>query len=258
MMILHDTQVYTMPGGLIADQVVTLPRDALALVEVRDQTGAVVLGQTTTDDPVVGAKFTTDLDAGTITMANPLVLTGFTQPLVATHRIEDASVVTGVQITGQVTLAEPLTHAYTSANSVASTALIAPFVGGSVQGVYTHLFTQQTWDSAHPNWTDAVIGNGTTANVDDLDFPIQVLDRDAITEKWAFVFKSSSTVDVVGQDLGVILSAHAISSDIAPINPGTGNPYFVFNHLAFGAGWATGNATYTDDRDVVETRWDKS
>jgi hypothetical protein len=294
-------------------------------------------------------------------MANPLDLSAFTQPLVATHRIEDASVVTDVQITGYVSFSEPLAHAYTASNSLASTALIAPFVGGSVQAAVNHLFTQQTWDNAHPNWTDAVIGSGTTANFDLLDYPIQVFNRDAITEKWALIFTSSTAFNIVAQDLGVIGTGNT-SSDVLPINPGVagastttsatfvvaavgstqtatvvsaagitvgsygtvndgthaltgyvtavsgsditvktsvisagaaGNtmasgatfkivhPYFVLDHRGFGAGWAAGNAirfdtqgagfpvwlvrtiksgpaTYTDDRDVIEPRWDKS
>jgi hypothetical protein len=282
MIIFHDSQVTTMPSGLTAGQVVTLPRDTLALVEVRDQTGALVPGEFVGGPTVSGSLYTADLAAGTITMQTPLDLSAYTQPLVATHRIEDASLVSDVQITGHVTISEPLTHAYTASNSLASTALIAPFVGGSVQAAYNHLFTQQTWDNAHPNWTDAVVGSGTTAAVDDLNFPIQVLNRDAITEKWAFIVRGGGThVDVVGQDLGVIISNAPMSANIAPVNPGTGNPYFVFDYRAFGAGWNDGNAirfdtqgagfppwlartiksgpaTYTDDRNVVEARWDKS
>jgi len=285
MLILHDTQVYTMPSGLTAGQVETLPRDALALVEVRDSssTPLVVPGQVSGGPVVTGAKFTVDLAAGTITMATPLDLSAFIEPLVATHRIEDASVVTDVQITGQVTIADALTHGYTASNSYASTALIAPFVGGSVQAAYTHLFSQQTWDNAHPNWTDAIVGNPTTAAVDDLNYPIQVLNRDAITENWAFIVKGGGThVDVVGQHLGVVLVNASMASNIEPINPGTGNPYFLFDYRAFGAGgWNDGNAirfdtqgagmsvwlartvksgpaSFTDDFDVIEPRWDKS
>src|SRR6185369_3379688 len=108
--IFHDTVVTSMPGGLIADQVVTLPRGDLAEVIVRDQDG----------DVVHTALYTVDLVAGTVTMANPLDLSAYTEPLVATHRIEDSVLVTDVQITGEVGFAEPLTHDYTEANSLAS------------------------------------------------------------------------------------------------------------------------------------------
>jgi len=278
--ILHDTQVTSMPGGLTAGQVVTLPRALLAQVEVRDQTGALVAGQIAGGATVVGAKYTADLTAGTIMMSTPLDLTGFTQPLVATHRIEDASVITDAQITGQITFAETLTHAYTSSNSLFSTALIAPVVGGSVQAAYNHLFSQQTWNSSAPNWTDAIVGSPTTAAYNDLTYPLQVLNRDAITEKWALVFTSSTAFNIVAQDLGVIGTGNT-STTVQPTNPATGNPYFVMDWHGFGSGWATGNAirfdtvgagmpawlartvrsgpaTYTDDRSVIEPRWDKS
>jgi hypothetical protein len=280
MLILHDTQVSTMPGGLTAGQVVTLPRDALEKVEVRDQTGTLVTGQVAGGATVAGAKYTADLVAGTITMSTPLDLSTYTQPLVATHRIVDASVVTDVQITGQVTVAEALTRGYTASNSLASTALIAPVVGGSVQANYNHLFSQQTWNSSAPNWTDAIVGSPTTAAYNDLTYPIQVLNRDAITEKWALVFTSSTVFNIVAQDLGVIGTGNT-STTVQPINPATGQPYFMMDWHGFGTGWATGNAirfdtigagmpawlartvrsgpaTYTDDRSVIEPRWDKS
>jgi len=280
MIIFHDTQVTSLSNPQTSSQVTTLPRGDLAEVVVRDQTGTVVPGQLTTDSPpIVGAKFTVDLVAGTITMASSLDLSAYTQPLVATHRIEDSALVTDVQITGQVSIAEPLTHAYTSSNSRASTALIAPFVGGSVQGRYANLFSQQTWNSSAPNWTDAIIGSGTTPQFDDIDYPIQVLNRDAITMKFALVFTSATAFNIVGQYLGVIGTGNT-STNVAPVNPGTGNPYFVMNHLGFGTGWATGNAIrfdiegagmpiwwarttrsgpagVLDDSFTVQLRWDK-
>lgn len=255
MMIIHDTQVTTLSGSLSAGDVETLPRDALSEVIVRDQDGDIVPGQLTTDDPPIsGAKFTVDLAAGTITMATPLDLSAFTEPLVATHRIEDSVLVTDVQITGEVGFAEPLTHGYTEANSLASTALIAPFVGGSVQGRYDNLFSQQTWDSSHPNWTDAIIGNPTTPQFNDIDYPIEVLNRDAITMKFALVFTSSTAFNIVGEHLGVIGTGNT-STNVAPINPGTSNPYFVINHLGFGTGWATGNVIRFDIEGAGQTIW---
>lgn len=359
MIIFHDTAVETLPSGLTAGQTITLTRGELALIEVRDQNGLFV--GSVSPGVTTGTYFTADLATGIITMATPLDLSAFTQPLKATHRIEDSCLVTDVQITGHVSISEPLTHAYTAANSHASTALIAPFVGGSVQAKYTHLFSQETWNSSAPNWTDAIIGGGTTPQFDDLDYPIITLNRDAITEKWALVFTSPTIFQIVAKDLGVIGTGNT-SSDVFPINPGTSgglaltsatftiaaegstqsvsvvsadnmeqydrvvcndgthsfigtitlisgttltirtdnitaglagdtmataasilvqNPYFFIDHRGFGSGWATGNAirfdtegagmpiwlartiksgpaSYTDDRDVIEPRWDKS
>lgn len=267
--ILHNTVLTSLDDDQTAGQVNALPRGDIAAVRLMDQDGLVV----------PESKYTVDYTAGTITMADPLSLVGFVEPLVAAHRIEDSVLVTDVQITGEVTFAQPLTHNYDSADSFFSTALIAPFVGGSVQARYEHIFSQQTWDSSHPNWTDAIIGSGTTPQFNDLDYPIEVLNSDAITEKFALVFTSSTAFNIVAQDLGVI-GAGTTSANVSPTNPGTAQPYFVLNHLGFGTGWATGNvirfntvgagmpiwfartvrsgpATVIDDSFTVEVRWDK-
>jgi hypothetical protein len=262
--VIHDTQTFEMPDPLAADQVVALPRDALAAVELLDQDGELV-------DPEL---YTVDLEAGEVTMANPLDLSAYTEPLVARHRIEDMALATDVQINGLVTLAQPLTHDYTAENSLASSALVI----GDAQARYGQMFEQQTWTNV---WSDTLIGSvpPSGAQYNDSTYPLAVLNRDAITQRWRLQFTSSTAFNVIGETLGVIATG-TTSADVAPLNPATGQPYFMLDKDGFGSGWASGNVirfnTYgagapvwlartilagppevLDDGFKVQVRWDK-
>lgn len=82
--VIHHTGEYTLPDNpAIAGTTYGVGRTNLSYLEVRDQLGVRV----TTD------KYTPDLAAGEIEMANPLDLTGYVQPLVITHMIESRGVV---------------------------------------------------------------------------------------------------------------------------------------------------------------------
>jgi hypothetical protein len=74
-----------------------------------------------------------------------------------------------------------------------------------------------------------------------VNHPIQVLDRDTITQRVALIFTSATTGNIAFEELGIIGTFNT-STNVAPVNPATGNPYFVLDHLGFGTGWANGNA----------------
>lgn len=263
-LVIHDTQVTTLSDPLSANDVETLPRDSLAEIRVFDADGV----------EVPTAKYAIDLEAGTITMADPLDLTGYTEPLVARHRQEDMALCTDAQITGQISLAQALTHDYTAANSLVSSALIA----GDVQARYSNMFEQNTWTNV---WQDTLIGAAPTsgAQYNDATYPLAMLNRDAITQRWRLQFTSSTVFNIVGETLGIVGTGNT-STDVAPINPGTGQPYFQLDKDGFGTGWATGNLirfntvgagspvwvvrtirsgppAVLDDAFAVLSRWDK-
>ncbi len=263
-LVIHDTQATTFPDPVAAAEEVDLGRLNLASVVVYDDEGVAV--------PT--SKYTVDLATGIVTMADPLDLSAYQQPLVALHTIEDMALCTNAQITGEVTLAQPLTHGFTADNSLCSSALII----GDVQGRVEHLFAQNTWTSV---WADALIGAAPTsgAQYNDLTYPLIVTNEDAITQRWRIAFLSSTTFNVVSEELGIVATG-STAADVAPINPATGNPYFTLDKDGFGTGWATGNtirfntvaagapiwvartvrsgpATYVDDRTKIQTRWDK-
>lgn len=263
-LVIHDTQAMTLPNPLDPGEAVDLERTGLASVVVYDQAGLAV--------PT--SKYTVNLATGILTMADPLDLTGFEQPLVARHTIEDMALCTDAQITGEVTLAQPLSHGYTADNSLCSSSLIL----NDVQARYENLFAQNTWTGV---WDDDLIGDPPTsgAQYNDVTYPLAVTNHNAITQRWRLQFTSSTAGNIVAEELGV-LGTFSTAADVAPLNPATGEPYFVLDKDGFGGSWATGNvirfktvaaggpiwlartvrsgpATNVDDFTGLQTRWDK-
>lgn len=263
-LVLQDTLPYDLPGGLAPEQVVALPRGGLANVWLYDQAG---LG-------IPADFYAVDKDSGEITMAADLDLTGFQQPLVALHTVEDMALCLDAQITGHVSLGQALTHDYSADNATLSSAQVI----GDVQARYQGLFAQNTWTA---EWSDSLIGEPPTGGgqYNDATFPLQVLNRDTITQRWRLHFTSNTDFQVIGEELGVI-DTGTVAEGAAPINPATGEPYFKISAAGFGMGWSTGNnirfntvaaggpiwiartvrsgpATEQDDRIRLEVRWDK-
>lgn len=242
--VIHNTKINTITSP-VAGSTHSMGRDRLSFLELRDSNGVAV-------DAI---WYTLDLDAGTITFANPLNLSAYTGPFKARHRIEDASRILDVEITGGISFESPLTHDYTSGDTYVSSCIIY----GDMRARYTNIFDQVTWTGV---WSDTQIGSAATGTYNDQFFPIEITNRGAITERWAIIFKSTSTVDVVGEESGVILSNVSIASDIAPINPITitdddpgGFPYFVMKTGGFGAGWSLGNVIRFNTVSATRPTW---
>lgn len=176
--------------------------------------------------------YTVDLAAGTATMAADLSLTGYVPPIVAKHRIEETVLLSDVQINGVVSLTAPLLRDF-PLGSFLSGALLY----GDLQARVTNLFDQQSWTGV---WDDAVIGSGATFQYNDIDFPIEVLNNGAITERWRIHFLTSSTYQVIGENMGVIATG-TTGADLQPVNPLTSLPYFTLRAAGWGGGQAAGN-----------------
>lgn len=175
------------------------------------------------------AKYTTDLNSGTVTLTNN---TGLVGPIRIEHRIEDMALVSDVQINGLVTLSRPISHDF-PVGSYLSSALVF----GDLQARATIPFDQQTWTNA---WDDALIGNATTAEYNNTIAPIGTSNIGTITERWAFIFINTTTVRVVGEGVGEIAQL-PIAGTIAPLNPATNSPYFSIPNTGWGGGWSVGN-----------------
>src|SRR5699024_9733716 len=180
-------------------------------------------------DALDTALYSVDRASGVITMADPLDLSEYTLPLIAHHRIEDMALCTDVQINGTLTVAEPLEHSYPAQETYVSSALI---FGDMAARVHT-FFSQQTWSS---NWSDQRSGNNTTAQYNTTNYPVEVSNAGAIKERWALIFTSSTSFNVVGESIGQIASG-MIVNDCAPVNPETGEPYFIIRSEGWGSGW---------------------
>lgn len=235
--VIHHTDDELMPAPLSAGQTVTLSRGALAMVEIHDQTGTLI----------PETLYTVDLAAGRITMASPLSLSAYTEPLVAAHRIEDMVLISEAQINGMLRTVGPLTHSYVANETQVSSACIF----GDLAARIVRSFTQKTWDSV---WRDARSGDDTTARYNDLVYPIELTNKGSIAQRWAIVFTSSTAFNVVSENMGV-LATGTTGSDVAIQNPFTGVPYFRIDYRGWGTGWAAGNVLRFDTSAANAPIW---
>ncbi len=221
--VIFNEQDDTMPSPLSASQMVQLSRTNLAKVTVADQSGA--------DVPAAG-YWTVDLALGQITFDAALDLTGYTEPLVVTHRIEDRRSVEIVDdTTDEITLDRGLSRDF-GADSFAASAVYL----GNMQARYTGLRDLQVWAS---NFDDA--GTEAGATYDDATYPVEVNNLGAQSHKWAIVFTTDTTFQVHNEDRGIIASGN-IGADLTVNNNQTGQPYFTLRAAGWGSGWVQGNA----------------
>lgn len=181
------------------------------------------------DGLVINTGYTADLEAGLVTFTD---VTGYSQPVTVEHRVEDMGVVREVQISGEISFTRALTHDY-PLGSYVSSALIA----GDLFARVSTIFDQASWNGT---WTDTVVGGAATATFNSAQFPIVVTNRGALTERWIVRFLTSTTFEVIGENVGVIATG-STGADCAPFNPVTSVPYFTIPAGGWGSGWAVGN-----------------
>lgn len=173
-----------------------------------------------------------DLDAGILTLNDTYLPAEYTAPLTAKYRIMDIALVLETDISGRVTLSTPITHDYSTA-AVLSSMLLA----GDMQARAFNVFSQKSWTSI---FSDTLIGDKATSQLQITNNPIVVTNRDAITERWALVFTSASAFKIIGETVGEI-GAGSTTTTTSPLNPMTGYPYFTIPAAAWGIGWAANN-----------------
>lgn len=219
--VIHNTQPFTLPNPAVAGATYNVGRTDLAELWLEDADGK----------KLDAALFEVALEDGLVTMAAPLVLTGYVQPLVARHRIEDMVLVSDVQITGEIAFDPALTRDYPVDGSYVSSALLF----GDMVARVTNVFDLLSWGA----WSDTP-GTGATAEYNTIDYPVEVLNNGAVTERWRINFTTTNTFQVIGENLGVIATGNT-SEDCAPANALTGLPYFVIRSAGWGMGWSAGN-----------------
>ncbi len=173
--------------------------------------------------------FTENLDAGTVTFSD---VSGYSQPVTIQHRVEDLLVASDVQINGAIRFTRAITHDY-PVGAVLSSALMFGDIRASVSDVWD----QTTWTGI---WSDAAIGSPATGTYNDTLAPIEVVNADAVQERWAVVFTSNTAFYLMGEHVGVIATG-TTAVDLGPLNPATGRPYFTLQALGWGGGWSAGN-----------------
>ena len=235
--VIHHTAVTTVASPS-ANDVTDLGRTDLTYAYVRDSTGA----------EVVSAWYVIDLDAGTVTWADPLDLSAYTLPIKIEHRVEDMIQVADALITGEVILTRGLSRDY-PLGSYLSTALI-PIPQDMAAGV-ANVFAQNTWSG---EWSDVLIGDAPAAAYNDIAYPFAVDNRGATTGRYRIQFTSATAFTCYLEDVGGIGSGN-ISTDFAPTNPLTGQPYFTIDADGWGSGWATGNVLRFNVRGASYPIW---
>ncbi|MBX9762885.1 MAG: hypothetical protein K2Y24_07635 [Pseudomonadaceae bacterium] len=243
-LVVHHT-AETNIGTPTAGQVISLARDHQADIEVVDTNGVAL-------DP---QAFTANKLLGRVTFADPLVLNDadgvpLVAPLKVRDRVEHMTVCTEVQISGQLGINSPLPWALPAGATLVSSAV----TWGDLQARLFRWFAQRTWNSGAPNWSDSLIGEGTTAQYDQLNYPPIVTNKGAIAGRWALVFTGASTFQVVEQQLGIIANGNT-GAVCAPINPANGAPYFTIAAGGWGSGWAAGNAIRFNTDSCLGPLW---
>src|SRR5690606_23842212 len=98
------------------------------------------------------------------------------------------------------------------------------------------------------------IGNATTAQYNQLNYPIEITNMGAIAGRWAIVITSATSFNVVERQLGVIATG-STSTDCSPINPATGVPYFTIRAAGWGTGCARCNAVRLNTDACLGAEW---
>lgn len=221
--VVHSTQRSAFPLGVQAGQTLSTGRVRLAKAYVEDHTGK----------KLAANLYSVNLDSGVVTLSGSFSLTGYVEPLTVVHRIEDMSLVSDVEISGRLILTKGLSHAYSAADTLVSSALIM----GDLWARYTNLFDQRVWTN---KWQDFVDGDQSIAQYNDTDFPLMVTNRATLQERWAIIFQTPTTFVLVGEHVGQIAIGD-VNSDFAPVNPNNQQPYFRLDSRGWGSGWVTGN-----------------
>lgn len=190
------------------------------------------------------SKYTANLDTGVITWGD---LSGISQPLTITDRVQDMAVIADVQIDGTITLSTPLTHDYPAWSLVANAVVL-----NDLFATASTPFNQATWTNV---FSDTAIGSGSPAQYDHTNYPISVINSGAIEERWVLIFTSQTTFNVIGEHVGQIVSGATTATDLAPINPETNDPYFTLLHGGFGSGWYAGNCLRFNTYQAAAPVW---
>jgi len=120
-----------------------------------------------------------------------------------------------------------------------------------MQARVSNLFVQQVWASL---FSDVISGSPATASYNNVVYPITVQNGSVTPDRWALVFQSTSTVAVIGETAGN-LGTFPIASDIAPINPVSGQPYFTIHAAGWGSGWSAGNVLRFNSIAATRPTW---
>ncbi|MCK5718056.1 MAG: hypothetical protein KAH77_11250 [Thiomargarita sp.] len=239
LVVIHEITQVVLPDNLIADQAIDLSsfsRISLDSIRLLDQLDVVVIAD----------KYSFDITTNLLTMANPLDLSAYTEPLIAEFQFEDMAVCSEVGIYGDLKITAPLKNNYTIAAKVSSAILV-----GDLYSAAANIFTQKTWAGL---WDSYRVGDDSNAKYNSTQYPIVVSNEGSVKEKFALIFTTSTDFYVLGEKLGVILTSNT-SIDTIPINGQTTKPYFTLAWQGWGSGWVQHNVLRFDVISASTAFW---
>ena len=192
----------------------------------------------------ITSGFAKDLDAGAVSFTN---VAGMSQPIKVRSRIETEALCLDAQIDGTLKLRRALSHNFPAVDTLVSSVL----EGGTLQSGVAEPFSQQTWTN---EWSDDILGTPILAQYDATAHPIVVNNLGAITQAWSIIFTSTTEFRLVGQTRGQIITGNT-ASVLSPVNPATGEPYFVLQPGGWGGGWSAGNVLRFNTRGAIQVAW---
>lgn len=176
--------------------------------------------------PVLGELWDYDLDAGTITFKPAIDLSSYKMPLKAIHAQEQRNRVVDLDIDGTLSLLFAANRNYPIENTYVSSLLI----GDDLAVRVSVPFTQRSWNNV---WQDTPVGDQLLNKLKLTDYPMILTDDGAITDRWMIKFTSGSQFELYSEALGFV-GKFDVLTNLAPINPATGKPYFTIDKRAFG------------------------
>lgn len=233
------TSEATVPFALSAGLTMYCGRPNVGSIRVISRTGQDITDSTFVFSGTTFRLFTVNLGAGTAAFS------GSTEPgvtaaiashspvtLVSSGTYSTPGSATAPQATlNRITFNRPLTKAFPAGTLVSSMLFL-----GDLRARVGAAFSQESWGSV---WADSRIGSAIIPQYQQGLNPIVVTNQGAVSERWAFIFTSSTQFRLVGETLGQIATGD-VNSTFAPVNPATGAPYFTIAATGWGA-WAAGN-----------------
>jgi hypothetical protein len=146
-----------------------------------------------------------------------------------------------LQVAGnRITTPNPLAYDYKAGGAILTSAIVKGDLYARESGHHT-----QQAEVSGSAWLDADEYEGLNADgtYNFADYPLELTNQGATTERWKLTVTGTSpvTVNVEGEYLGIIATDQAITSDISPANPQTGGQYFTLPSEGWGSGWQVGN-----------------
>lgn len=202
---------------------ISIGKTRLSLIDVVDSLGV----------KVAYDAYEVDLDAGTFTFLAAFTPLSYRAPFKALYHYQDMAVASDVSISGDIKLAKQLTHDFSAADTLVSSALLM----GTLQSRVYNMFTQDVWENRFLPYRE---GDDSIFKFDTAVAPIEVTNESCIQEEWALVLTSSTSFDFIGKNVGKIASG-SLLEDFTPLNPVTKKPLLTMRAAGFSTGGRAGN-----------------